>query len=110
MKLDSQLPGDSFKVELTGIAMRMRQQAREIVSNVFLSEEETRALLSSEIDRAVRSIDWAKIVGDELRSQVSVAVRGLVEDWSRSLLWDEQIRSTLRARLVERLSKPEEDR
>jgi hypothetical protein len=108
MKLDSQLPGDSFALELTGIQMRMRQQAREIVSNVFMSEEETRALLTNEIDLAVRSVNWAQIVEKELKSQVHQAVSQLVQGFVQGLSWDKDIQGILKKRLIEKLQTPEE--
>jgi hypothetical protein len=107
MKLDTTLPGDSFNLELTHLQMRMRQQAREIISNVFLSEEETRNLLEDQMVRAINSLNWEEIIRKELQSNVSHQLSELARGMTQGLMWDKEIQSLLKAKLIERLKKEE---
>lgn len=108
MELNRKLPGDAFEVELTSIRMRMRQQAREIISQVFMSEEETRALLESQITQAVSQIDWAVIVRKELTTQVTLEARKLVESIATQTMWDREVLKLIKGRLIKAL-KSEND-
>ena len=103
MELNRKLPGDAFEVELTSIQMRMRQQAREIISQVFMSEEETRALLESQITHAVSQIDWAEIVRKELTTQVTLEARKLVESIATQTMWDRDVLKLIKVRLIKAL-------
>jgi hypothetical protein len=89
------------------LELRIQPLIRQIVQHMILTEGEATSAIEDAVNSAVTSFNWREQIRKEVEQTLQHEVRKVLENITRQLTWDEEIRAQFKKSVIRALQTEE---